>query len=254
MAESTQVDLEPEALRSQIEESREALTQKIEQLEEKVTETVQSATASMSEATANVLETVQTATTSVSNTVGSVTNAVHETVDTVRQSVEGTVESVREACDLNLQFQQHPWLMLGGAVAVGVLGANLLGPVKSPVPQRPKISTDRAMESRAHESLYNPPPEASDPRSDRHGFANQEAAPASSWIQNLGQTFGSEIAKLEGLAMGVVLSSIRDMIVEASPPAIAPQIKDVIDEFTVKLGGKPVQGQILKPPNEQGAV
>ena len=49
MADDTQIVLEQELLRMQMEESREALAQKIERLEEKVTETVESATASVAE-------------------------------------------------------------------------------------------------------------------------------------------------------------------------------------------------------------
>jgi len=104
------MDNEPEreVIRQQMEETRAALTDKLETLEHQVVDTVQGAT------------------TAVQETVATVKDAVQETVETVKGSVQETVETVKETFDLNRQVDRHPWLMFGGAVAVGYLGGRLL--------------------------------------------------------------------------------------------------------------------------------
>jgi len=225
-----------------MEESRDALAQKIEMLEEKVTETVQSASASVAEATASVLETVQNATASVSDTVDTVTSAVQGTVDSVRQSMEGTVDSVKSAFDVNLQFQQHPWWMFAGAVAAGYCGGLLLQ--ESPCARERSTSSFPSGPVRAKdtESRYASTQSASSLNGREDRVFTSSSAPASSgWLQQLGQAFGPEIAKLEGLAIGVALGSVRDFIVDAVPPAVRPQVSEVIDGFTHKLGGQRIE-------------
>lgn len=253
MADTTEVDLEQEVLRYQMEESRDALAQKIEKLEEKVTESVQSATATVAEATATVMETVQNATASVTDTVDSVTNAVQGTVESVRSSVEGTVDSVKDAFDLSLQVKQHPWLMWGGAIAVGYFAERLL-----PAPSnrssagsiRPQKAISFSNQITPAASDWNPPSPAAMPESPlngghSNGTANSAVASASSgWLDRMGEAFGPEISKLQNLAVGVVLGSVRDMILEASPQPLKQPLAEVIDGFTEKLGGQCIQGSM----------
>lgn len=249
MADTTEVDLDPETgtLRLQMEESREALTQKIEMLEEKVTETVQSATDTVAEATANVLETVQSATASVTGTVDNVTSAVQGTVDSVRQSVEGTVDSVREAFDLNRQVQQHPWWMLAGAVAAGYVGGSLLNGMVRPSGPIVRQQRSRMAESLTAHSLepshsgFYPgpaPPVAPTPVD-----ARNSTEPRNNWLSQLTTSFAPEIAKLESLAIGVMMGSVRDMVLDAVPTQAKQQLTEVIDGVTEKLGGKCIRGQ-----------
>src|SRR5262245_11419063 len=110
------MDRESKMIHHEMEQTRSALTGKLETLERKVTGTVQDAT-----------EVVQDATAAVSNTVETVQGAVEDTVATVKESVQEAVGTVKEAFNLAHQVERHPWLMFGGAVAVGFLSERLLG-------------------------------------------------------------------------------------------------------------------------------
>jgi hypothetical protein len=58
--------------------------------------------------------------------------------------------------------------------------------------------------------------------------------------------FGPEIAKLERLAIGTLLSVVRDMIADSVPEPMKAQFGDVMDSFTANLGGEPVEGPVFK--------
>lgn len=257
MADSTQIDVEPEVLRAQMDQSREALSQKIELLEEKVTETVETATANVAEATANVLETVQSATASVTDTVGSVTNAVQGTVESVRQSVEGTVDTVKEAFDLRHQMELHPWWLMGGAVAVGYAAEMLISSNNAARPVR-RGPTNVSRPSIAVSTSSN----GEAPWAHRQGEStlvgtdstSNGATPArsTSWLSQLGEKFAPEISHLEKLALGVMFGCVRDMIAQAVPDSIRKEVTDVVDEFTEKVGGQRIDGPIVA--DDDGSV
>jgi hypothetical protein len=200
---------EPEVIRQQMEETRSALTEKLETLEQQVVDTVQGAT-----------------------------SAVTETVEKVKGSVQDTVETVKETFNVRRQVEHHPWLMFGGSVALGYLGGRLL---------------DRSEPSRAgfHGSaLYG-----NGWGGKRHGDEMQEvirAAPApessrpaeESWISSLAQRFEPEIDRLKGLAVGAVLSLVRDMVASSAPSQLRPQLTEVMNNITTKMGGQPLAGSL----------
>ncbi len=252
------VPTEQAELRLQIDESRAALTEKLELLEEKVADTVQSATASVAEATATVVETVHNATASVSETVDSVNAAVQGTVESVRHTVADTVESVRGTFDFSHHVQNNPWAMLAGAVALGYVGGRFLSPdAKSQTIQRLKSGRDFAQRDVAIAAAYVPTTDSgtSIPQFDKP--SNQESASdgavvKSPWFHYLNDTFGSEIAKLQSLAIGVSLGLIRDAITDAAPPALRDQIVEVVDGFTEKLGGECLPVAVVAQDSARG--
>lgn len=258
--------MEQEEIRQQIDESRNALVEKLELLEEKVAETVQNATNTVAEATATVLNTVNNATASVTDVVENVNTAVQGTVDTVRHTVTDTVESVKHTFDLSEQIQRRPWEMLAGAVAVGYVGGCYLGQSATPyvnpvlsqngnhgassppyengsashvISSYPATSpvahsvTDRPVQSSASSNLVSKTPGASN---------------------TLQELFGDELSKLKGLAIGVSLGLVRDMISDSVPPSFQPQIAEVIDGFARKLGGEPVRGPVLQTKSSSAAT
>ena len=93
-----------EMIREQMHETRASLFGKLESLEHHVSQTVQSTGAA------------------VNATVG----AVQETVETVTEAVQDAVRSASNAVDVPRQIDRHPWLALGGSVALGFLAAELL--------------------------------------------------------------------------------------------------------------------------------
>ena len=103
----------PETIRQQMDETRSHLSEKLASLEHQVSKTVQS----------------------TGNAVNVTVESVRETVETVTEAVQGAVQSVSNAFDVRRQVEKHPWLILGGAVVVGYLAAELLtSPVKKPEP------------------------------------------------------------------------------------------------------------------------
>src|SRR5437016_3392042 len=98
------MSVETDLIRLQMQETRSDLVEKLETLENRVTSTV-------AEAQAAVADTVEN---------------VKETVAAVKGSVRDTVDSLKSACDVSGQVERHPWLSMGGALALGYVGGRLL--------------------------------------------------------------------------------------------------------------------------------
>jgi ElaB/YqjD/DUF883 family membrane-anchored ribosome-binding protein len=207
-----------EVIRHQMEETRTSLTEKLETLEQKVVDTVQGATSAVSDTVQNVKDSVQ-------ETVATVKDTVEGTVCAVKESVAGGVETVKEYVDIRGYVQEHPWLMTGGAVAVGyTLGC--LFPAREPM--------NTAELAKASDG----PRHHDGPRSHRNGghHVRKRAEAAASWLGD----FAPELQKLKGLALGTLLGSVREMVTQAMPGQLGEQVKQVIDKFTTKLGGQPL--------------
>jgi ElaB/YqjD/DUF883 family membrane-anchored ribosome-binding protein len=206
------MDNEPEEMiKHQMLETRASLAEKLETLEQQVVGTVQTAT-----------------------------NAV----ETVKSSVQGTVEAVKDTFDLPRQVRAHPWVMVGGSVALGYVSGRLLG--------RPRHATDR----RFREVAPSLSTLAAHPSGERDGGLAYREATASTGaaasrsadhglLGELGESFKTEITKLKGLALGTMLGILRDMVTNSAPPQLGPDLAQVIDSVTVKLGGKPIEGPVL---------
>jgi len=48
------------------------------------------------------------------------------------------------------------------------------------------------------------------------------------------------------MAIGTALSTLRDIITQAAPEPMKVELGDLMDSFTVKLGGEPVPGPVFK--------
>lgn len=240
MADQQQVTPEdPEVIRRQMEQTRASLAEKIEVLEQKVTGTVE-------EAANAVTETVQEAKEAVAETVETVKETVENTVETVKGTVESTVDAVRDALDITGQVQRHPWLMVGGSVAVGFLGGLFLGPARPRYYNEPVGSFGPGSEPvPEREAVYTWAPAEREPEMRREPERQQPG-----WWDWMQSTFGSEIDKLKGMAIGTLAGVVRDMVGQAVPENIKPMVTDVINNVTTKLGGEPIQGRVL--PETEG--
>jgi len=219
------MDNESEVIHQQMEETRTALQDKLETLEQQVKNTVQDATEA------------------VSDTVATVKDAVQDTVDSVKGTVHETVESVKDTFDIAGHVQTHPWPMFLGATALGFVAGRMLNRVVASTP----AAAMAAVPSPVQEYRPNGIPTG-------NGFANggytqQEVAqpqqPKQSWWSWLADHYGEEISKVKGLAVGTIGGIIREMVTSSVAPALAGQIKEVVDGTTVKLGGQVVEGPIL---------
>jgi hypothetical protein len=72
-------------------------------------------------------------------------------------------------------------------------------------------------------------------------------------LSHIAEHYKDELGKLQGLALGVVGSVVREMLTSVAPPGLATQVTDIVDSFTTKLGGKPIAGSVFeKPPAYTG--
>jgi len=198
-------DISEEMIQQQMQETRASLTEKLETLEQKVVGTVENATAAVNE------------------TVDVIKETVNETVATVQEGVKGSVDSVKEFVDVPGHVDRHPWMMVGGSMAVGYCLSTLLS-------QKPSASSAVP--------TYQPGPvltASSRARPDVPSQAAQSiATPAPSGV------WAPEIAKLKGLALGVLFGTARELLVSSVPEHMGDQLRDVVDSATRKVGGQPL--------------
>jgi ElaB/YqjD/DUF883 family membrane-anchored ribosome-binding protein len=97
----------PEVIEQQMEETRQSLTDKVSALETQVVGTVQTATQA-------VQDTVETVKAAVQDTVTSVK-------DSVQESVTAVTDNVKETFDVTHHVEEHPYLMVGGALVAGLI-------------------------------------------------------------------------------------------------------------------------------------
>jgi ElaB/YqjD/DUF883 family membrane-anchored ribosome-binding protein len=229
------MDNEAEMIEQQMKETREDLTKKLEKLEQQVVETVQNTTSA------------------VTDTVENVKDVIEETVGSVQTAVEDTTEAVRKTFDLRLQVENHPWLMLGGSVAVGFVAGRLLGGLfpaaptyKSealPPPSSGGVPTNGGGPS------YRSADEAAPPR-------RQSAAAESEgggWFGALTKQFAPELDKLKGLALGTAIGLVRDMARQALPGELGGKLSEMLDDVTEKVGGEPFKGPVAPEQSGQEA-
>jgi len=199
---------ETEVIKHQMEETRTALSEKLEAVEELVASTVK--------------ETTQ----AVSDTVSTVTNTVENTVSTVAESVENVTESVKSAFDLRSYVDEHPWLMLGGGMAVGYLLGSML----------PSGGTSSGGKSYGGSSSYAPPSSPAYSQGATSYTSGQEASSGggfSSFLQGLAPV----VDKLKGLALGTAASVVGEMIVKNLPDNLKSEVTSMIDDTTRRMGG-----------------
>jgi len=203
-------DQDPEVIRQEIDATRSSITTKLEAIEEQVVGTVQNARDSVQE------------------TIDTVKDTVQETVDTVKETVQETVSTMKETLDLRLQVRRHPWPMVGGSFLAGLVTGAIFGKTQ----QGRQMPMERLATHTATPPLQSFREELSETR--EPGMLDR---------------FRTEIDQVKGLAIGMAIGMVRDIIQDAVKermPHLGDKVKDVIDDITTKLGGKPVQGPVLK--------
>jgi ElaB/YqjD/DUF883 family membrane-anchored ribosome-binding protein len=212
------MDHESEVIKQQMEQTRTSLAEKLEALEEQVASTVHKTTDA------------------VANTVENVKEAVEETVETVSDSVE----QVKETFDVSRQVQEHPWLMLGGAVVAGYIGSSLLQRGWSEL-------------SKEASTLTSSPSPPTPQRTESTGNGRNQPAEGASQpnlFGNLTEGLSKALGKVEELALGVTSGLVGRMILESVPEAVRGELEQAITEFTRTMGGTPMPG-LLHPKKEQ---
>ena len=98
------MDQTSETIRHQMDETKLQLAEKLESLEQQVSDTVQS----------------------TGTAVTATAEAVQETVQSVTGAVRQAVHTVSNALDIPRQIERHPWLVIGGCIALGYLAVDVL--------------------------------------------------------------------------------------------------------------------------------
>jgi ElaB/YqjD/DUF883 family membrane-anchored ribosome-binding protein len=222
---------EPEVIRQQMEETRTALAGKLETLEQQVVDTVAGAN------------------TAVTETVATVKDAVQETVEVVKGTVQDTAQSVRQALDLPRQVDQHPWLFFGGSVALGFVSGWLVRRTVGAVEKgaaRGEFLAPSMVHAGSQTNGHKDYPHRQWPQEVPTPASRQET----NWLGSLGKEFSQEINKVKSLAIGVGVGLVRDMISQSAPDQLRPQLTQVMDNLTTKLGGETIPGPLLPPRSE----
>jgi len=200
---------EPEEIRSEMAESRSAITEKLEALEERVKTTVESA---------------QT--------------AVTDTFETVKGSVQDTVDSVKRTFDVRHQVDQHPWVMVGSAVAAGYCVGSML-PGKRPAP---RVSATASVAGNGAYPLSLSALTGGETPKRHHDVSRHDHNGRRRGVKHrLLNQFAEEIGVLESAAIGAVMGLARDWLKQVLPP-LAPHVEKALDSATVKMGGEPIHG------------
>jgi ElaB/YqjD/DUF883 family membrane-anchored ribosome-binding protein len=171
-----------------------------------------------------------------------VVDTAHGATDTVN-TIQETVANVKDVFDLRHRVDRHPWAMVGGSIALGFLGGYLLvrrGATQLAAnghsPRAPLAATlqngqgFRVADDASSRADPNPAQGAAEPI--RGSRANRP--------------FGTEMALLKKLAIGTVLSIVRDVITNSAPQSLQGGLAEVIDGVTVQMGGEPIRGPVLK--------
>jgi len=161
------------------------------------------------------------------DSVHGATSAVKETMSTVKETMHDSVETVKDAVDIPAHVDRQPWLMFGGAVLAGyVLGSLFDNRKESATPTLPSAQPFRG-------SPQQPQGNGHSKREKREQAAQPKKE---SWLAML----EPEVNHLKGLALGVALGTVREMLTEQIPPHLAGELRGVIDAVTKKVGGEPL--------------
>ena len=251
------MDNETEVIRERMEDARTDLSDKLEKLEKQVMDTVQGATSAVADSVQNATSTVTDTIQSVRDVVDNVKDSVQGTVDSVKDSVQGTVDSVKETMhdtvegvkqtfDLHRQMDQHPYLMVGGAVVVGFVAGRMLNVAPAARAMGRAAESFGPTVSRFARSAASNLGAAASAVGSTAASVGGAAVTAGGWMGALESTFGPEINKVKELAIGTLLGVVRDMAVKAAPETLVPHVREIMDGLTTKLGGKPVEGTVFE--------
>lgn len=188
----------PEAIRRQMEETKSQLSDKLDSLESQVTHTVQS----------------------TGTAVNATVEAVQVTVEAVTGAVQGAVQSMSNAFDVRRQIDHHPWLVLGGAVALGYLAVEFLA---SPATKSSSLQANVPV----------PCPPANTGQFNRETMVESPATLAAIAAAYKSGRETSARAELQDSAIRALIGIVQDVATRAVP--------QMVDYFTGKLVADRVQ-------------
>ena len=146
----------------------------------------------------------------VSDTVQSTRSAVAATAEAVQataETVTGAMQSVSNAFDVRRQIEQHPWMVLGGAAALGYLAHELLTGTE--------LKTAQSLEAATTLGVFSPQnghaPDHQDPP------VHLAATAAATQAYNETLMMSSPLLQLKSLALNTLLGIAREAATRAVP-------------------------------------
>lgn len=153
----------------------------------------------------------------------------HQVSGTVR-TVKDSVNTVRDTFDPKLQVRRRPWTFLAGATALGFLLGSRSSNYRAGHPAR---NGRNESASRARVAAHKP-----NDGTNGADAARLSAATAPSWLAGLGNTFKPEITALRGVAVGMLVELVREIITKQAPKPMAQSVGDANNVSNGKLEGQ----------------
>ena len=172
----------PELIQEQMKETKSQLSEKLESLEQQL----------------QVTEAVQTTRSAVAATA--------EAVQATAETVTGAMQSVSHAFDVRRQIEQHPWMVLGGAAALGYLAHELL--------TRTELQTSQSLEAT---TLGEFPPQNGHAPEHQAPPINVAATAAATRAYNETLMLSSPLLQLKSLAVSTLIGIARESASVAIP-------------------------------------
>jgi ElaB/YqjD/DUF883 family membrane-anchored ribosome-binding protein len=193
----------PELIERQIEQTRQSLTGKVSLLEQQV------------------LGTIQSATDAVNDSVKFARTAVHDTIEDVSGAVKNSVElvsdGVKDALNVSERVRNHPWMMVGGVVAVGFIASTLV------------FRRNPSVETRAND--------LSKPESRPLPINTPVATSRPAWLSEILDLVAQEVKKLAERAITRAVSSIQQGVEHGIPKLIDRAMPEVGPENAPHING-----------------
>jgi uncharacterized protein YjbJ (UPF0337 family) len=258
-------------------DTRASMAEKLEVLEGRVRETLKDTRSAVEGIVENVKGTVGDTVGTVKETVDQARSTVGSLVENVKDTVGSTTTTVRQSFDVEYQVGQRPWLMFGGAVLAGyVIGGwtdrdsehgrryseqgasyddddNLYAAAMSSGATPEDIEEQKSDTENGH-AYPSHMSETAQGQSRSGTHAYEQHQPQESM---LGQ-FHEEWNVLKSVALGTLLGTVR-AIVRQQLPTLAPQIDNVLNRMSAKLGAEPIDlwdaqahSQDREQPNDSG--
>ena len=215
-------------IRDQMDHTRSSLADKLETLEERVATT-------SSGASQDVAQTVETVTDSVQETVETVKDTIEETLAAVKNSVG----AVKRFFDVPMHVDRHPWIALGGSLAIGYMIGQFVS------------ARTRGRPTRNHDNSARQELLASAVSNNSQSNGHHSEWQVSQNSGGLLERFEPELSKLNGLAIGALMGVVRDMVVKTAGRNLSQSVSEIIDSVTEKIGGTPV-GPVPMDENNSG--
>jgi len=175
----------------------------------------------------------------VRETVSSAQDAVSSTVEGVKEvvsTVSDTVGSVKEQFSISKQFDEHPWLCMGAAVAAGFVAAQLLDRAGAAVPAALASALPKSLADLPLQRAAEGAPRPAQGKQQGDGILHS----LESLVPDMGGVMNAAVAQLGGLAVGSLMGVIREMAANHLPPEWKGEVSKFVEQVADQLGGKPL--------------